>query len=379
MSKKLLLTSMVLLGSVFLSACTGAVRGTTWPGLAADENTAYLSDLTLVYGVGVNDGKEVWRFSDNEDSKAQFYSTPVITPDNLVIVGSAAGEHILYALNPADIVTNNDVKNPAVEWTFTGAEGPWVAAPLVIGDLLFAPNSDGKLYVLNLNDGQSQKQAVAVVELGGRLWAQPVTDGQRVFITSLDHQVYAVDVETYEVIWPQDPEKTKLDGAIPGSPALGSDGALYVGSLASKLEQFDPETGEHSSVFNAEYWIWSSPVVDGDALYFGDLSGNLYSYNTATGNVNWSVQPDGAITASVVLQNDHLLLATESGNIYAISKEDGRIMWTEQIGDKDGAGKIYTTPVVVGDLVLVAPLETEFFLTGLDSNGRTVWTFIPER
>ena len=371
MSKKLLLISMVLLGSILLSSCTGGVRGTTWPGLAADETTAYLSDLTYVYGVNLRDGKETWRFSDKDDSKAQFYATPVITPDGLVIIGSAAGEHILYALNPADLVANNDKQSPNIEWTFTGAGGSWVAAPLIVNDILFAPNSDGNLYVLNLNDGQSQKQAVKVVELSGRLWAQPVTDGKRVYVTSLDHSVFGIDLETYDY-WHKD-----VNGAIPGSPAVGSDGMIYVGSLDSKLEQFDPATGEHKSVFTAKNWIWSTPSVDGDTIYFGDLSGNLYSFDTSTASLNWSVQPDGAITASIILQNGHLLVATESGNIYAIDKEDGHTLWFEQIDDKDGAGKIYTTPVVVGENILVASLETEFYLASLDSDGRKVWPFIP--
>jgi len=373
MRKKLLFISLVLLSAVLLSACVGgAIRGTTWSGLSADESTAYLADITLVYGVNLNEGKEIWRFSDKEDSKAQFYSTPVTTPGGLVIVGSAAGENKLYALDTNDLSTEDNVQSPNVEWVFTGAGGPWVAAPLVVDDLLFAPNSDGNLYVLDLNDGQTQKQPVKIVEIGGRLWAQPVTDGERVYVTSLDHSVFAIDNETYTVSWNE-----SVSAAIPGSPVIGADGMLYVGSLASKLEQFDLETGRHNSVLDAQEWIWSTPVVDGDALYFGDLEGNFYSFNTSTGELNWSIQPDGAITASPVLQNDHLLLATESGNIYAVGK-DGKTLWFEEVVDDKGNGKIYTTPVVVGDLILVASLETDFYLTALDSNGRTVWTFVPE-
>lgn len=372
MRKKLLFISMVLLGAVLLSACAGgAVRGTTWPGLVADETTAYLADLTLVYGINLKDGKEVWRFSDPEDGKAQFYATPVLTPDGLVIVGSASGKHILYALDPADLLVNGDFKNPAVEWTFTGATGSWVASPLIVNETLFAPNGDGNLYVFDLNDGQSQKQPVKVVELGGRLWAQPVTDGKHVFVTSLDHSVNAVDIATYDIVWHED-----ISAAIPGSPAIGPDGMLYVGSLASQLEQFNPETGVHTSVLEAKDWIWSTPTFDGDTLYFGDLKGNFYSFDTANNVLNWSIQPDGAITANAILQNDHLLLATESGNIYAIGK-DGQTLWFEQVRDAKVNGKIYTTPVVAGDLILVAPLGTEFYLTALDPNGRQVWTFVP--
>jgi outer membrane protein assembly factor BamB len=368
MRKKLVFISVALLGVVLLSACGGTVRGATWPGLAADDTTAYLADTSLVYGINLKDGAEAWRFSDPNDNKAQFYAPPVITPDGLVIVGSAAGKHTLYALNPRDLLTNGDFKNPAVEWTFTGAAAGWVASPLIVEDKLFAPNADGNLYVFDLADGQSQKQPVKVVELGGRLWAQPATDGERLYVTSLDHSVYAVDLDSYAVLWQAD-----IAAAIPGSPAPGPDGNLYVGSLASKLEQFDPQTGEHQSVLEAEYWLWGTPVLDGDTFYFGDLKGNFYSYEAASGKLNWSIQPDGAITANAILQNDHLLLATESGNLYAIGK-DGKTLWFEEVG-----GKIYTTPVAAGDLILVAPLETDFYLAALDPNGRRVWSFPAEK
>lgn len=367
MRKKLSLMTLVLLGAVLLSACGGAIRGTTWPGLAADETTAYLADLPIVFGINLTDGKEAWRFSDSNDNRAQFYATPVLTSDGLVIVGSAGGKHILYAINPKDLIANGDTKSPAVEWTFTGAGGAWVASPLILNDKLFAPNADGNLYVLDLTDGQSQKQAVATVELGGRLWAQPVTDGERVFVTSLDHSIFAVDAQTYAIAWQED-----ISAAIPGSPAIGPDGNLYVGSLASQLERFDPVTGQHSSVLDTDSWIWSTPTLDGSTLFFGDLKGSFYSFDTSTAALNWSVQPDGAITADAILQNDHLLLATESGNIYAIGK-DGKTLWTEEVG-----GKLYTTPVVAGDLILVAPLGADFYLSALDANGRQVWTFAPE-
>lgn len=365
MRKRLMLISVVLLGAVLLSACAGAAtRGSSWPGLTTDDEIAYLANGGLVYAVNLKDGREVWRYPASAGTKQIFYANPVITDDGLIIIGSAGTEHSLIAINPADINTEDNVPNKA--WTFSDAKDHWVASPLIVGDKLFAPNADGNVYVLDLNDGHSQKQAVATIELAGRLWAQPVTDGERVYVTSLDHSVFAIDVQTYDVVWHSD-----VTGAIPGSPAFGSDEMLYVGSLGEQLEKFDPRTGEHDSVLDANNWIWSSPVVDGDTLYFGDLEGNFYSFDTASGQVNWSVQPDGPITANAIVQDDYLLLATESGNIYAIDK-DGSTMWFEEI-----SGKIYTTPVVVSDLILIAPLEADFNLTALDTNGRTVWTFVP--
>lgn len=357
---------MILLGAVLLSACAGGpVRGTSWPGLATDGNAAYLADGSFVYAVSVEDGKELWRYPGSRNGKLIFYATPAITPDGLVIVGSAGSDHSLVALNPLDI--NPETNAPVEAWKFTGATDHWVAAPLVLNDKLFAVNSDGNLYILDLQDGQSVKDAT-VIKLGGRLWAQPTTDGERVYITSLDHSVIAVNAETYDIVWNED-----LGGAVPGSAVLGGDGMLYVGSLASQLEKFDPATGKHQSVLDAENWVWSTPSVEGDTLYFGDVDGNFYSYNTSTGKVNWKpIKPNGPITASPLIQNDHVLLATESGSVFAVS-HDGKVVWSEEIG-----GKIYTTPVAAGDLTIVAPLETDFYLTALDANGRQVWTFTPE-
>jgi len=357
---------MILFGAVLLSACAGgAVRGMSWPGLAADGQTAYLADGSFVYAVNMSDGQELWRYPGSRNGKLTFYSTPAITPQGLVIVGSAGSDHSLIALNPKDI--NPDTNAPVEAWKFTGAKDHWVAAPLVMNNKLFAVNSDGNLYVIDLQDGQSVKEAT-VVKLDGRLWAQPITDGKTVYITSLDHSVIAVSADTYKVLWNED-----LGGAVPGSAVLGADGMLYVGSLASQLEKFDLATGDHQSVVDAKNWVWSTPTVDGDTLYFGDVDGNFYSFNTASGKLNWTpVKPDGPITASPLVQNDHVLLATESGSVFAVGK-DGKVLWTQEIG-----GKIYTTPVAAGDLTIVTPLETEFYLAALDSNGRQVWTFTPK-
>src|SRR5215216_4843948 len=163
MRKKLIFITILLLGAFLLSACAGGTgRGMSWPGLATDGNMVYLADGPFLYAVSLADGKEVWRYPGKRDSKLIFYCTPAVTPDGLVIVGSAGTDHSLVALNPNDI--NPDTSAPVEKWKFTGAKDHWVAAPLIVENKLFAVNSDGNLYILDLQDGQSSKKAT-VVEL----------------------------------------------------------------------------------------------------------------------------------------------------------------------------------------------------------------------
>jgi glucose dehydrogenase len=128
-------------------------------------------------------------------------------------------------------------------------------------------------------------------------------------------------------------------------------------------------------------------------LYYGDLSGNLYSYNIEAGKNNWDVTtipPDGwnptdqktadeskltAITASPLVVNDMLLVATESGAIYQVDQEGKHELWGDQ--NQQPGGKIYTTPVLAGDLVLVSPMNSDAFLYAYDLNGNRKWSFKP--
>lgn len=364
MSKKLVFMTIALLAAVVLSGCTGgAARGATWPGLTADANAAYLADGPFVFAVDLRDGRKLWQYPADANAKLLFFSTPVVTPEGLVIVGSSGNDYRLVALNPkgTDPETNSA---PGVAWTFSGADDHWVAAPLVVDNRLYAPNADGNLYILDLSDGH----VIQTVSLGGRLWAQPVTDGKFVFITSLDHSVLAIDKDTYKIVWHED-----LTGAIPAAPVLGPDGYLYVGSFASQLERFDPATGNHQSVQKTDGWVWGTPSLVDDNLYFADLDGRFYSFNIAEAKFNWTpVQPDGPITASPLAIGDQILLATESGAIYELNADGNSKLWSQP------GGKIYTTPVLAGDLILVAPLTADAYLYAYDLTGRQAWAFTPE-
>lgn len=344
--------------ALVLSAC-GAPPATSWPGLAADSETAYLANGSAVVAIRLKDGEELWSFPEKPGAKWAFYANPVFTTDGHLLVGSSGTEHTLFLV---DAQTGNE------SWSFSEAGDHWVASPLVVGDIVYAPNSDGTLYVFDLSIPADDK-LVWKIDLGGKLWSQPVTDGQRVYVAALDHHVHAVDIATHELVWVVD-----LEGASTGAPATAN-GLLYVGLFGSSFEALNTTDGSIAWTVPTQKWVWGGPTLDGETLYFADMAGFFYSVNAINGKLlSDPVQPDGAILASPVLFNGRIIIATENletneSTVFAISA-DGSIESLETM-----RGKLYTMPVIAGNLILVAPFQGDFLLMALDADGKQVWQY----
>jgi outer membrane protein assembly factor BamB len=357
--KRLILISLIALAVLALSGCaSGAGVSVNWPGLAADSEKAYISSTSFIYAVDLKTGKEVWHYPDKADNALHFYANPVLTADGQLLIGSAGTKHPFVSLN---------TKTGKENWTgpFLKAKGIWIAPPLVMNDLIYAPNADGFLYILKL-DGTF----VESVELGGALWSAPGSDGKLIYVASLDHHLHIIDPAS-----PQSSRSIDLGGAIPGGPSIGNAGA-YVGTFSSKMELVK-SNGDRQTLSDSVGRIWGAPVidaVDGETLYYADLDGNVYSYDLTKGKQNWTgVKPDGPVVGSLLVNGDQIYVVTEAGTLVALDRS-GKSIWDKVVG-----GKIYTTPVLSNDLILVAPYQADFLLAAFDADGKQAWTFAPAK
>jgi outer membrane protein assembly factor BamB len=356
--KKISLISLLVLGAFVLSACTGSRTAVnTWPGLAADAQRAYLSNGSEIYAVDLATGREAWHYPESPDTKHVYFATPVLSADGQLLIGSEGTTHAFVSVDPATGKEN---------WSFLDAKGKWVAPPLVFDEKIYAPNTDGFVYVLGLNG----KAVADPIEIGGSLWSAPATDGTVLYVASLDHHLHIIDPVTNK-----SGDALDLGGAVPSSAVVTADGA-YFGSFASNI-QFVTPNGKSKVIAEASNWVWGTPVLDGDTLYYADLDGNVFSYDIASGKQNWSgVKPDGPIVASPLVVGDQIYVATEAGSLFALDK-DAKIVWEKDLGGEKG--NIYTSPVASGDLILAAPYKGTFLLAAYDAAGKQAWTFTPEK
>jgi eukaryotic-like serine/threonine-protein kinase len=349
-SKRIIIvSSLLIIVSIILSACSSTVyASTSWHGLtigpASAPDTAYLAAGTQVYAVDLKTGTQKWKYPAKPNAKG-FYASPVLSEDgkNLIVPGY---DHKLYNVNPTTGVDN---------WqsdSIPDLHNRLIASPLIIGNTIYQPSADGNVYAINMTTG-SEIWSIPATTGTDPLWAQPVTfqGCNCIYIAAMNHKVYKFDATSGAKI----NETNDLNGSVVGTPAIGTDGTLYVGTFANELIAL---SGDNLSVkwrFSTKDWVWAGPALDKGVLYFGDLSGNLYAVNAADGTQVWSVQPKNTIVDTPAIAGDNIYLSTESDTLYIVSKA-GEIADSVAIG-----GIIYAAPKITSDMILVAP-------TGYDKN-----------
>ena len=295
-----------------------------------DNDVSFLADVPAAVP-----GTEKWSaaiyeqpvISGGNPVTIQIVSSPAVAPDGTIYVGSKDGR--LYALK-------ND---GTVKWKY-GTADQIVASPAI--------GSDGTVYV-----GSADRQLYAINPDGTFKWAFPTkavlssspalgTDGT-IYVagTYLDKTLLCnlTVIGQLGALYAINPDGTlkwnaPLSGSVNSSPAVASDGTIYIGSAGDILfDRIDP------CDITTEY-----PTSDADPFY--PVNGHVYAINP-DGTLKWDFKTSGAVDSSAAIAPD--------GTIY--------------IGS-DYAKKAYgvdkTTLIPIGSL-------TTGFLYALNPNGTLKW------
>lgn len=339
---------LVVLGFL-LSACTGAAGSlNSWSGATISEDTVYYAGSSMVYALQATNGNIKWQYPEKASPARMFFAEPLLTGNQLIV-----GDYgkLLTSLNIADGTEN---------WQFKGANGRYIDSPLLVDNLIIAPNADYSVYALDL-EGNLKWTFTG----GHAFWSKPVSDGTTVYIPCMDHYLYALDVKTGELKW-----KTDLGASFVARATLDEEAkTLYLGNLAGTFYAISADDG--SIVWQQEVagGVWAAPILHEGKLYFGDQKGNFNILNAADGKQDQFVQTDGAILGSGVLLDEGIIFANENGELLMIGF-GGEKVWT-----RDVKGKLYANLQTNGDRLIVIANEGEKPLVSLDTNGNENWYF----
>ena len=115
--------------------------------------------------------------------------------------------------------------------------------------------------------------------------------------------------------------KFRTDSYIYSSPAIGSDGTIYVGSYDNYLYAINPD-GSLKWKYKTDHWIWSSPAIGSDGtIYVGSYDNYLYAINP-DGSLKWKYKTDEWIDSSPAIGSDGTIyVGSKDGCLYAIQGE----------------------------------------------------------
>lgn len=337
---KTLLLVVIALCALLLVSC---IPGTAQPMGGWSGPTVHDS---MIY-VGTRDGRVVAINSSTQNQQWDYtftsttiYATPIVDGD-LVYVGTYSGK--VLALNTS--ARSQDLPFPQKkygEWEWDcpieNAKNNAIVADLLVSEVaIYVASSNGRVYALDKGSGDENWKREDIPVLAEKLWTSPVIQGNTLYVSTFDGHIYALSVETGELLdW-----SFESQTGFACSPVI-CEGVIYVGSFDNNLYAIRIDDGELLWKFRGGKWFWAAPLVSEGVVYAACLDGKLYAISAETGEELWQFESKdqkdkpAPIVSSLVLIGNLIVVANEAGNVYVINPEtgDGEQIKNRENGDK---------------------------------------------
>lgn len=363
------LVVLTLLIGVLASGCSSnASSASSWPGFTIADEVGYFAYGSQVYALDIKNGGLMWSYPEESSSSRQFYAAPAFG-SGLAVFGD-------YSNTLAAV----DQESGFEQWEFTAADDRYVASALILEETIYAPNADHCLYALD-SDGSLLWRFKA----SGPNWTKPLADDNYLYMASMDHYLYALNLnyESSDLVADDDGSRTlvaepvwKLDlgAAVVADPVM-VEGVLYTGTIDGTLYAVDLE--KHAVLWSFEdnddmASIWGSPVLLSDTIYFGDEAGSIYALSAQDGSALWPSPFDagGSIISGGTALEDTVVFATIEGKIFTINQaKEPKALVT--LGTS-----LYASLKYENEKIIIAPANSDSLFAAIDTSGNEIWNYL---
>ncbi len=225
----------------------------------------------------------------------QIASTAPVTYGNFFIYGSRNGQVVWHSTEVG------------YQWRGYQVSPTMRVAPVLVGDVVVATGSDGRVMVLDAPSAAGIWDKRLLNEVA----ATPTTDNGLVYIAGLDQYLWAIDIGTGRTLW-----KYLADVPLDRPPFV----------LAGQLYQQIPGHGLHCFVAHpvdspAGEILWTAPEVSGDVI--GARDHRLFVWEADDRVLAVVDAKRGGVMESISLPDvDHLFM--DGGELFAAG-DDGRV------------------------------------------------------
>ena len=158
-------------------------------------------------------------------------------------------------------------------------------------------------------------------------------------------------------------------GTIVSSPAIATDGTIYIGSNDNKLHAINSD-GSAKWTFTTGDWVDSTPAIGADGtVYFGSWDNQLYAVNPSNGSKLWDFNTSSSIIASPALGVDGRIYFGSKDEFFYALESNGSLAWETYIGNA------ITSSAAIGHDGTIYFGDENGTFHALNQDGTTKWTY----
>ena len=159
---------------------------------------------------------------------------------------------------------------------------------------------------------------------------------------------------------------------VEGSPSLGIDGTVYVGSHDKKLYAINGKSGFKLWEFETGRGVQSSPAIGSDGtVYVGARDGKMYALNGKTGGKLWEFQGGGESHTSPAIGSDGTVyVGFRFRGLCALDGKSGVMKWVFR-----NPSIVTSSPVLGSDGLLYVGFGDRKFYALDSKSGTETWSF----
>ena len=213
--------------------------------------------------------------------------------------------------------------------------------------------------------------------------AQPIVADGRVFTLDTNNRLSAFHDQTGKLLWQKDVGRiNEKENVINGGLAYDN-GALYVASGYNEILALNPETSEIYWRTTLKAGSRAAPTILNGRVFVNTLNNELVALNAQTGEILWNYEGTEETTAllgaAAPTADDQIVVAAFStGDLVALRVENGSTVWEDNLanrlrfGGMSGLSDIRALPVIAGQRVIAASYGGK--MAAFDkNNGDRLW------
>jgi outer membrane protein assembly factor BamB len=222
---------------------------------------------------------------------------------------------------PAPVPGESAAIDGLVKWTFKTSE-QIVSTPAIKGGRVYLTTQDNRVVALDAATGNLIWEHETVAPLD----SSPAVAEDLVFLGLRNKRVIALDADTGELRW---------EFVTEANPTIGSpivkDGVVYVGSGDGNIYALDALTGEKQWDFPTRDWITNTPALSGDILVVSSLDSRVTMYDTDTGKRRFSFRGLGReVVGSPIIVEDSIYVPYRNGILISMNLREEEVLFASR-------------------------------------------------